>query len=458
MPAKRPAAAALFLGLASLSLAACDHIFISFNPNQKGTTTVSLSLRDTPPAGVTVLSAAITVTGPVLQPGNVALLAAPVRVELNKLQTETLFLNATRVSATTFDGINVALANPQLTILNNSGASVAGCAAGAVCQIQPRLTTGVVFVPLVLLLDANTPTGVVLDFDLSRSLRGDLTIQPAITAAALAPLLATGTLEEVNDFVGQVTSVGSNQFTLKSASSGLALAVQVDGSTQFSGFAQAGLTNSITSVSVGQIIAADLRLLANGTLLARRVTLEDLAGAQVVEGVVVATDAANNRFALVVLDAVPAVVGVAPGNRVTVNSQLGTAFAVDNDGVSVPLGVSFGSAADLLVGQAVQVRALSAASDAAGIVVSTDRLRLRMSQVTASVATKTGNGFTLGALPSIFTSAGVSEIQVPASLDTSFESVSGLAALNPGDVVSLRGLLFRATSSPTLAARKVRKR
>ncbi len=458
MPAKRPAAAALFLGLASLSLAACDHIFISFNPNQKGTTTVSLSLRDTPPAGVTVLSAAITVTGAVLHPGNAALLAAPVRVELNKLQTETLFLNAMRVSATTFDGVNVALANPQLTILNNSGASVAGCATGAVCQIQPRLTASVVFVPLVVLLDANTPAGVVLDFDLSRALQGDLTIQPAITAAVVVPLLATGTLEEVNDFVGQVTSVGSSQFTLKSASSGLALAVDVDGSTQFSGFAQAGLTNGITGVSVGQIIAADLRLLANGTLLARRVTLEDVAGAQVVEGVVVSTDAANSRFALVVLDAVPAIVGVAPGNRVTVNLQFGTAFAVDNDGVSVPLGVSFSSAADLLVGQAVQARALSTTSDAAGIAVSTDRVRLRMSQFTASVATRSGNGFTLGALPSVFTRAGVSEIQVPISLDTSFENVSGLAALNPGDVISLRGLLFRATSSPTLAAQKVRKR
>ncbi len=84
--------------------------------------------------------------------------------------------------------------------------------------------------------------------------------------------------------------------------------------------------------------------------------------------------------------------------------------------------------------------------------------RLRMSQFTAAVVARSGNGLTLGGLSGLFTSAGIAAIQVPASLETNFENISGLAGLNPGDVVSLRGLLFPATNSPTLVARKLRRR
>lgn len=447
--------ACLVLACAIL-LAGCGRFFFFFTTNRAGNAVLSLSLRDTAPPGVAVLSAGVTLTGAVLQPGNVALLGAPVRVELAKLQTETLFLDAANVPATAFNGLNVALANPQLTIFNGSGAPVAGCASGALCKVQPRLTSGAVFVPFVLVLAANARAGLVLDLDLSRSLQADLTIQPAISAAEFVPLLSTDTLENVNDFVGQVTSVGSSQFVLRSASSGLALVVSVDASTQFAGFPQAGLPNDFTAVSIGQALAVDLRLLANSALVARRVTFEDAANTQDLEGVVVSTDAAHNRFDVVVLDEVPSVPGVALGSRVTVNLQPAARFTVETGGLTVPLGVSFASAADLLAGQEVQVRAVSV--DPAGAALETDRVRLRMSQFTAAVASKSGNGFTLGALPSLFTAAGIAAVQVPSSLDTSFENVSGLAGLSPGDAVSLRGLLFGPAASPTLAALRVRKR
>ncbi len=456
---RRTPAAALFLGLASLSLVACGRIFIAatVNPGKPGTASVSLSLRDTP-AGVTVLSAAVSVTGAVLQPGNVSLLNAPVRVQLRKLETETALLGFANVPAGALTGLNVSLANPQLTILNTSGAPLAGCPSGAVCELRPRLAASSVFVPAALVLDANRPVGLVLDFDLNRSLQGDLTIQPTLGATTLFPLLSSDPLEDVNDFLGQVTAVGASQFTLQNPSSGLVLAVQVDAFTQFGGFPQAGLPNDFTGVRVGQILAADLRLLANGTLRARRVTLEEVANTQVVEGVVVSADAANGRITLVVLDEVPDIAGVAPGNRVTVNVQPGASFVVDGDGLTVPPGVSFSGPADLLAGQEIQARVRAVASDSSGISLSTDRVRLRMSQFTAGVAARSGNGFTLGGLPGLFTSAEIAAIQVPASLETNFENVSGLAGLNPGDVVSLRGLLFPAATSPTLVARKVRRR
>ncbi len=456
---RRPAAA-LFLGIVYLGLAACGRflLVVSTLPGRPGTVGVTLSIRDTPPPGVTVLSAAVTITGAVLQPGGSSLLSAPVRVQLEKLQTEIALLSTAGVPASVFDGLNVTLANPSLTILNNSGSAIGGCASGAVCEIPALLRSASVFIPFALVLSASTPIGLVLDFDLDRSLQNDLSIQPTLAVSELVPFLATDSLEDINDFVGEVTRVGTNQFTVRSDSSGLALAVQVDGATQFLGFGAISLSNNLAAVSVGQIVAVDLRVLPGGTLLARRVELEDSPNAEDVEGVVISTDVVNNRFTLVVLDEVPSISGVAVGNRATVTLQSGASFAIDAGGLTLPFGVSFNGPAALLVGQEVQARVRSLTADSSGISVSTDRVRLRMSQFTAKVGAVSGSSFTVNSLPSLFTAAGIAEIQVQSSSSTEFENVSGVGSLMAGNSVSLRGLLFRTSASPTLVARKVRKR
>jgi hypothetical protein len=211
-------------------------------------------------------------------------------------------------------------------------------------------------------------------------------------------------------------------------------------------------------VSVGQIVAVDLRAFPGGTLLARRVELEDSPTAEDVEGVVVSTDLANNRFTLVVLDEVPSIAGVAVGNRASVTLQSGASFAIDADGLAVPFGVSFNGPADLLVGQEVQARVRSLTADSSGISIATDRVRLRMGQFTAKVEAVSGSNFTVNSLPSLFTAAGIAEIQVQSFSSTDFENVSGVGSLMAGNRVSLRGLLFRASVSPTLVAKKARKR
>ncbi len=454
-------AAALFLGMVSLGLAACGRFTLFLGTSllsRPGTVGVTLSIRDTPPPGVTLLSAAVTITGAVLQPGNSSLLNAPVRVQLEKLQTEIAILSTAGVPASVFDGLNVTLANPSLTILNSSGAAIAGCANGAVCEVPALLRSATVFIPFALVLSASAPIGLVLDFDLNRSLQNDLSIQPTLTVTELVPLLATDPLEDVNDFVGEVTSVSTNQFTVRSDSSGLALLVQVDSATQFSGFSSIGLPNNLAGVSVGQIVAVDLRVVSGGTLLARRVELEDSPNAEEVEGVVVSTDLVNNRFTLVVLDEVPNIPGVAVGNRATVTLQSGASFAIDADGLAVPSGVSFNGPGDVLVGQEVQARVRSLATDSSGISIATDRMRLRMGQFAAKVGAVSGSNFTANSLPSLFTAAGITEIQVQSSSSTEFENVSGVGSLMAGNSVSLRGLLFRTSASPTLVAKKVRKR
>ncbi len=87
-----------------------------------------------------------------------------------------------------------------------------------------------------------------------------------------------------------------------------------------------------------------------------------------------------------------------------------------------------------------------------------ERVRLRMGQFTANVEAVSGSNFTANSLPSLFTATGITEIQVHSSSSTEFENVSGVGSLMAGNSVSLQGLLFRTSASPTLVAKKVRKR
>lgn len=425
---------------------------------------VSFTMTDTPPAGVTVLSFEITVTGATLQPGNVALVSSPIDVEVEKLETETAFLNTASVSPNTYTSIAVTFSNPQLTILNASGSAIAGCANGAVCELKPSLSPATVTVsgpPFPLGISASTPIGLLLDFDLNNSIQMDLSVKPSISFTVLPAIATTGQLEDLDDISGRVTAkdASANQFTLQT-DNGMSLTINVNSKTEFGNFNDAGLMNSFSSLAVGQNVEVDLSLMSSGTLVAERVKLDqdheneenDL------EGTIVSVDSPT-EFKMVVLDEVPDIAGVSPGNPVTVTIQGGATFNVDADGLSLPSDVLFATSSDLMPGQEVQVRLLSGSS---GTSITTDRVTLKTSQFTAKVAsisTSTAS-FTVNGLSTLFTTATppVTSINVLTSSQTDFDDVSGLSGLGVSDTVSLRGLLFKDTTTPELVAKKVRKR
>ncbi len=466
-------AALLLVGLLVVALlAGCGGSSMTTS-SQPSSAAVSLTMRDTPPSGVTVLSFEITVTGASLQPADaskpsVALVTTPAQVEIKQLETETAFLNTSSVAADTYNSIAVTFANPELTILNNSGQTfVVGnqtCLSGQVCELKPPLNPASVSVtaptaPFPLTISANSPIGLVLDFDLNASIQNNLSVSPTISFTQIPAVQPTGQLEEIEDLLGQVTAVGSNQFTLKDSTSGQSFMISVDSNTQFEDFDKVGCTaNNFSCIKAGQILEVDLHLMANGTFVAKKVELEEDVNGQQVEGTVVSVNAANNQFQMVVVDEEPAVPGVNVGNLVTVSIQTGANFQIDKDDLSIPGGLSFASVNDLLAGQNVEVRPLSVSSSAAGITITTDRVRLHMSQFAAAVASISAPNFAVNKLPSLFTGAGINQVQVQTSSQTEFEGVTGVSALNINDTVSLRGLLFKTAGDPALVAKKVRKR
>jgi len=434
----------------------------------------SLTMTDTPPAGVTVLSFEVTVPSAVLNPNNSSLISTPTKIEVKHLETEAAFLSTVNVPAGTYNSITLNLTNPELTILNTGPAITAfgqTCNTGQVCEFKPSVAANVTISsspPFPLVVSGNSPTGLLVDVNLnniiSNTLGIDFTVAGAVTVTQLTGAgLPQGQLEELEDLVGVVANkdATNNQFSLQTTQGNFL--VKVDTTTEFEKFDQAGCSaNNFTCVANGQIVEVDLRLMAAGGFLAKKIELEDAAVDDELEGVI-SSVVSSTQFQMVVIDELRDVAGVEVGNPITVNLQVGTSFRVDTNGLTVPSGLqgAFEGATDtsqLLPGQEVQVR-VRALSAGPPITVSTDRVRLRFSRFRATVTgAPAGSIFNVGSLPSLFTSAGITQIQVQTSAQTEFEGVSGVAGLNSGDTVSLRGLLFSASPNPVLVADKVRKR
>jgi len=445
----------------------------SKNPGPPPATTspVSLTMTDAPPANVSVEAFQALFTAAVLKPNDQSLILSPTLVEITRLQTGSLFISTVNVAPGTYTTIDLSLANPDLTFKNDTGATitVAGvtCLTGTVCEIKPA-AAGTVTLNLVppLVVAANSPTGLQVDVNLNNLINGSLAVSFTTASGysiAQLPLPGRppGQLDEFDDLMGIVANKDAinNKFNLQTTLGNFT--VSVDGTTGFLDFTTCP-ANNFTCVTNGQVVKVDLRLLPVGTFLAKVIELEDAAADDELEGVITSVDS-STQFKMVVLSQLRPVAGVSVGNPITVALQAGTSFQVDTDGLTVPAGLQVGfeaatDTAQLLPGQEVEVRVRTLAVGPP-IVVATNRVRLRFSRFTANVAGAPAFSiFNVGSLPSVFTSAGVAQIQVQTSPQTIFEGVTDTSGLADGNSVSLEGLLFKAIPNPILVAKKVRKR
>ena len=458
------------LTLAATFIGGCGGSSTMVAPHAPNSAQVSVSMTDAPPTGVTVLSFEVSLTGASLSPGGADLLAGkgPIQIEVKHLETEAAFLSTASVTPGTFSSLNMTFANPELTFQNNTGAVLAGCAVGAVCEIKPTgtLTSTVNFPAPGVTLNASSSAGLLVDVNLNTLLSSTLGVDFGASGATNVqqlpqPAQEGGEVEEFDDLTGIVANrdATNNQFTLQTTQGNFT--VSVDSSTQFENFSSCTAAD-FSCVLNGQSVEVDIEMMAAGSFVAKKIELEDDAVDDELEGIVFKIDSAT-QFEMVVVEELRDVTNVSVGNPVVVTLQSGASFQVDTNGLSVPsaLQLAFESAVDtsqLVVGQDVQVRDRSL-SAGPPTTVATDRVRLRMTRFTAlESGAPSGSNFIVASLPGLFTGAGITQIQVQTSSQTSFENVSGITGLADGTTVSLRGLLFLSTPNPVLIADKVRKR
>ena len=478
--------------LVTIALAGCGGGMSSTQtPLGASMSQVSLTIHDNPPMGVTVLSFEIEVTGAALQPSDsssqpVSMLSEPEDIELEHLQTESALLASRNVPTGAYSGLMVSFANPRMTIQNQTGTTLTlgtkTCSDQQVCEFDPKLNQSSVTVeapttPFPITLTMNSPVVLKLDFNLDTSIQqSDLSITPTVSLVQLPPPNSSGgdQGDEDMELIGQVASIDQTMhtFTIQSGMNGPSFTIATDSSTHFD-FGTSCSAENFSCLQTGQIVKVDAKMKPDGSLLAFEVKFFQPPNQMSFAGSVTSVNTGASSFQIVLFDEESfgggdEMGGFSMGAPLTINLAPQATFSIDTSSFMFPSGLNFASIADLMVGQEVRLHPTGAPTGTPpNLMVTVDQVQLEPSTVTGTVtAVNTGSNpqtFTLGNLPSFFTNAGITSIQVDVLATTQFETeedqtFSGLSSFKPGDMVSVRGPLFNTMTMPTMAAEKVVKR
>jgi hypothetical protein len=453
-------------------LAGCSGGAVHFAGGQADTVPVSMSITDTPPTGVSVLSFQATLTDARLNPGNVELLAAPVTINLTRLQTETSLMSSVTVPPGTYTSVALTFADASpLTIENNSGGTlsdgVTNCLNGQVCTLSPAVSslTGSVSLPGTgATLSGTTPAALLLDLNVANALVNapplEATLIANTTVSQLAP--APGApFESLEDVVGVVTTPSNGAFVLQTALGNYN--ITTNSTTQYLNFPGAVCSPvGFSCVATSEIVSVNMSLQTTNTLVASDIFYEDDSTAlPEVEGVVVATGGLPAQFSMVVLQETPSASGPAIGSDVEVAINNGTTFAIDNlVGTLNTSAFSFAGTTDMIVGQEVAVQQSSGSTAS---VIQAGRVLLRSSRITGTVATTAFPNFTVNGLPPFLQNASPAITQIKVETATEFTpngtEYGGTAPvindIADGHGISVRGQLFANSGNPALLASRV---
>lgn len=468
----------LLLAAASV-LAGCSGGGVHFGGGQTDNVPVTTSMSsvgDTPPAGVSVLSLQVTITDARLNPGNVELLAAPVTIDLARLQTETSLLSAVNVAPGTYTSLALTIApNPLLSFQNNTGAALtvggAQCANAAVCEaglVTASDSQSVSFPGAGITLAPSTPAALLIDVNLSDLLSGaantisvNLGVNGALAASQIVPQQGSP-FETLEDVVGVVSGPASGAFVLQTALGNYN--ITTNSTTQYLNF-PTGVCSPVgfACMATSQIVSVNMGLLTTNTLVATDIFYEDDSTTlPEIEGVVVATGGLPAQFSMVVLQETPTASGHTIGSEVEVAlTNNAPTFSIDNlVGTLNTSAFSFTGPSNMIVGQevAVQQGAGSTAS-----VLQGNRVLLRSSRITGTVAVTAFPDFTMNGLTPFLQNASPAITQIEAETATEFTpngteyggTAPIISDIADGHNISVRGQLFANNGSPALLATKV---
>lgn len=481
------------LGLAPVLLGSCSGLPKSSTPPAPGTATVSVTVTDTPPAGVSILSFTVTISGLALNPAtgtpvNFTLTPNPLPIELTRLQSDSsLVAVSAAIPSGTYNSMTAAVASSSIVFFNGSNAAIGVCASNTLCAAAPisAASVNITSAPFPLTLVSGQQTGIAIDFDLNKAISAtmgvDFTVTGALTASALPHTgMPASTLDLVEDFTGTVTAFSSatNSLTVKSGTRGTLTGV-IGANTLFHDPLNTCAALNSTCLKTGQTLSANAGLNLNGTLAIREVDLIDSASVDVLEGTVSKVNGTTS-FSMVLSDKVvvttsnTSLTGAKAGDQVNISWSVPPTFTVDTAGM--PLAASFPAnlalftngvdTSVLFPGQSVMVSVTGATTTSGVISATGTRVLLRHSRITATVnGAVAPNSFNIdaAALPPYFGTAtwGTTTPQVSVFSNlTSFDGVTSASGLAAPNVVSVRALYIQnavKNAVPMFFATKVRK-
>jgi hypothetical protein len=490
----RKATLVLFTTTALLFMAGCgSQISVTTNP-PGAAPQVSLTVTDTPPAGVVVLSFQLSVTAASLEPGNVSLLsgANPVPVNVSQLQAESALVGSANVAPGTYTSLSLTLSNPQLTIYNSTGSAIGTCANNTVCQLAPAatpLTLTFASDPFPVTVAANSPLALLLDINMNTIIQPELSLNlgaaNGVILSQLPSPAAGQSTSGLGQLMGTVLSLGTNQITLQTSCGGI-FTVYVNSSTSYD-IPPTALCGGVCEIACqglgclirGDIVKVEASLQADGTLLASEVDYIESAGQQAVEGTIVGVTPWEAGTSIdLILQVVPPTSAsnlLTPGQHASVLvPSSGVTYTVDLGNFTPPSNFNLGFfAGNLLVGQEVRVVVQGSVTTSgsgssgtppftpvgpAAVFFTTNSILLEPTQITAQISNINAGALEFG--PSTFPSyfippeEGVTggtppilesaAITVDTTAQTAYEGLSqnSFSGLAVNDVVSVEGWLL----------------
>jgi hypothetical protein len=466
--------------LATSSLGACSVVqdsTVSGNPSPSpppqsaNTSQLSVTLSDAPPAGVSVLSFEVNITGALLQPTvgtDVSLLPGgqSVEIEVKKLETEAAVLSTTNAPAGSYKGLQLTLADPSLTVFNGSPNDLGTCKVNTTCRFKPTVAGPITYsaAPFPLTLVSGTPVGLKIDILLNKIIGADLSVSlndPAditVTQLAAVPMSGPPAKLENDEFAGMIASLDTANlnFVVHNSISGMSETIHANANTKFEDFDDHGCTNNnFSCLSTSQIVEVEITLESDGSILANEVKLEESRGAKSVEGTLLSFSGnPPAQFQMVILDEEPDIDGLNLGDPLLVAFAGTATFDIGLGKLAVPAGAAFAGPADFIPGQDIQIEP-GAITPGPPISTSTSHVTLRTSQFTATVSAVNGSAIIVTNLPAVF---GLSTLTVQTSSTTEFEDLLGPSSSPIGTRISVRGLLFETANGPIVVAAKIRNR
>ena len=484
----------LLVVAAVLGLASCSGSNNKCTTNcTTGDASVSITLFDTPPSGVTVLSFSLPIVGISLTPstGSPVPIYSPTTIvptELTRLQAEsTLLTLGSQVPAGTYTSVNVTLAASSGVFINYSGSTIAvssslTCPNGGVCNL-PTGAAATINIPINLTLTSGQNAWIGIDVNLNNAITSPTTTsigvdftQPKTFAAITTPRAGTplGAFDTIGDFIGTVTAVSSSSITVQNTITGQSLTAAVNSSTELDAApgTYSNCTSAASCVTNGSVVSMDSALTISNTLLATEIDTLDAVATDEVEGVIFPTSTAG-------------VVGLIISDKISAsgNSTLGASSTTFGTGISLSAGsninylidtknlttfvqpIGFMGSGDLLAGQQIRAHVSNVTTTTSGtnsvIQANATNVLLRWSRISASINSVALNNFTITGLPQYITSIN-SSVLTPAAVftyqgGTLFDGVTGTGDPNfvVGGPVAIR-TLFLNSNAPQFQAAKVR--
>jgi len=458
-----------------------------------GDASVSITLFDTPPSGVTVLSFSLPIVGISLTPstGSAVPIYSPTTIvptELTRLQAESALVTlSAQVPAGTYTSVNVTLAASSGVFINYSGFTVTvssslTCPNGGVCNL-PTGAAATINIPINLTLTSGQNAWIGIDVNLNNAITSPTTTsigvdftQPKTFTAITTPRAGTpsGAFDTIGDFTGTVTALSSSSITVQNTLTGQSLTAAVNSSTELDAApgTYSGCTSAAACVTMGSVVSMDSALTTSNALTATEIDTLDAVATDEVEGVIFPTTTAG-VFGLIISDKISA----------SGNSTLGAFTTTFGTGISLSAGsninyvidtknlttfvqpIGFAGSRDLLAGQQIRAHVSNVTTTTSGtttvIQANATNVLLRWSRISASINSVALNNFTITGLPQYITSINTL-LLTPAAVftyqgGTLFDGVTGTGDPNfvVGGPVAIRAL-FLNSNAPAFQAAKVR--